>query len=176
MAGGSEAWRRFPLKLRPHPASCPNDRPRNRAGWESDYPEKVTCCSPSMIATPGDMPGLLASSSFTGGSKTMVFAELGERQTTIHLSLSSPTWRHQQSLFQRAKPLTLNTSEPGRRQRPRPDPHPRPSLLTKTPSSFFAGPWQEPWQHRYRAPAARPRLPRADCSSAATTSVVGRTH
>lgn len=97
-----------------------------------------------------DMPGLPASSSLTGGSKTVVFAELGERRTTIHLSLGSPTWCHQQSLFQCAKSLTLNISEPGRRQRPRPDPHPRPTLLTKTPSSFFAGSWQETWQHRYR--------------------------
>lgn len=80
----------------------------------------------------------------------MVFAELGERRTTIHLSLGSPTWCHQQSLFQCAKSLTLNISEPGRRQRPRPDPHPRPTLLTKTPSSFFTGSWQETWQHRYR--------------------------
>lgn len=35
----------------------------------------------------------------------MVFAELGERWTTIHLSLGSPTWCHQQSLFQCAKSL-----------------------------------------------------------------------
>lgn len=80
----------------------------------------------------------------------MLFAELGERRTRIHLSLGSPTWCHQRSLFQCAKSLTLNISEPGRRQRPRPDPHPSPTLLTKTPSSFFAGSWQESWQHRYR--------------------------
>lgn len=52
--------------------------------------------------------------------------------------------------FNVLKSLTLNISKPGRRQRPRPDPHPRPTLLTKTPSSFFAGSWQESWQHRYR--------------------------
>lgn len=80
----------------------------------------------------------------------MVFAELEERRTTIHLSLGSPTRCHQHALFQCAKSLTLHISEPGRRQRPRPDPHPRPPLLTKTPSSFFAGSWQETWQHRHR--------------------------
>lgn len=90
------------------------------------------------------MPGLLASSSFTGGSKTVVFAELGARDYDSFIPglpnlVSSAVFI---SMF--------NISEPGCRQRPRPDPHPGPTLLTNTPSSFFAGSWQETWQHRYR--------------------------